>query len=163
MLPPHAACRLYVLCLGFGLISAVAGPRLGRAPLLRARPVRCVLPSGCRSELDAVRQILRAAGTEREPTAVSELTAGFCNWVFRVDLPEDAPLCGETSLVVKIFSPLSKLRLSPTEARAAASRRQPPARAHAARTWDRPHARPPVHIPSRLGRCTRTQYPFRPV
>ena len=36
------------------------------------------------------------------------MSAGFCNWVYKVELPP--PSC---SVVVKLFSPLAKLRLEP--------------------------------------------------
>tara|TARA_B100000795_G_scaffold130826_1_gene97630 strand:+ start:136 stop:840 length:705 start_codon:yes stop_codon:yes gene_type:complete len=46
-----------------------------------------------------------------EPETVVELSAGFCNWVYRVDLPEqaDASAC---SVLGKVFSPLAKMRIA---------------------------------------------------
>ena len=80
--------------------------------LRRQRPSpRCVLPSspGDSEPLyTALRAFLLTAGLCAQPSAVTELSAGFCNWVYRVDLP--APT---GSVVVKLFSPLAKLRLEP--------------------------------------------------
>jgi len=42
------------------------------------------------------------------PQAIEEMSAGFCNWVYRVDMP--APV---GQVVVKLFSPLAKYRLAP--------------------------------------------------
>jgi len=51
--------------------------------------------------------MLRGAGLMDKPTRVSEMSAGFCNWVYRVDLPDREPV------VVKFFSPMAKLRVAP--------------------------------------------------
>ena len=60
----------------------------------------------------ALSKLLHAAGLEEEPERVVELSAGFCNWVYRVDMPEHAG-APPHSVLVKIFSPLAKLRISP--------------------------------------------------
>ena len=57
----------------------------------------------------ALRSILCEANFTAEPEAVEEMSAGFCNWVYRVDLPRTGPV------VVKLFSPLAKLRLTPAQ------------------------------------------------
>lgn len=72
-------------------------------------PPKCALPSGdSEPQQVALRELLHEAGLTHEPLAVSEMSAGFCNWVYRVDMP--APV---GSVVVKIFSPLAKVRLAP--------------------------------------------------
>lgn len=51
--------------------------------------------------------ILDNTGVAYSDFQVSKLSAGFCNWVYRCDATEDA------SVVVKIFSPMAKLRVDP--------------------------------------------------
>ena len=117
------------------MISLVAGA------LAYAGPAhRCAPPSPRRAVLRDHAQIVAALGrqapeqsAQREALArllagaglpedgdITELSAGFCNWVYRVDYP--APT---GSVVAKLFSPLARLRLSPAmrgmgDARAAA-------------------------------------------
>ena len=67
-------------------------------------PQLCVLPSEQQST--ALRDLLNEANLEEEPDGVTEMSAGFCNWVYRVDYPKK-------SVVAKLFSPLAKLRLAP--------------------------------------------------
>lgn len=72
---------------------------------LRPAHIRCALPP-----IDAqaeVGQILREAQLEEDIAEITEMSAGFCNWVYRVDLVTSGPI------VVKLFSPLAKLRLQP--------------------------------------------------
>ena len=105
--------RLTVLC---ALARAVVAGYAAFRP--RAAPPRAVLPTEDESAA-ALSLLLSEAGLP-PPDHVSELTAGFCNWVYRVDYP--APT---GSVVAKLFSPLARLRLSPAmrgmgDARAAA-------------------------------------------
>jgi len=89
-----------------------------RAPLRRHRwreqqqLLRCVLPAPEVGEDEQLRvvlgQVLLDAGISTEPIAVTEMSAGFCNWVYCVALP---PPAGK--VVAKLFSPLAKLRLEP--------------------------------------------------
>lgn len=57
----------------------------------------------------ALLALMADAGLAGKPQRIVEMSAGFCNWVYRVDLP--AP--ERSPIVVKIFSPLAKLRLEP--------------------------------------------------
>jgi len=71
------------------------------------------------AQREALARLLAGAGLP-DDGAITELSAGFCNWVYRVDYP--APT---GSVVAKLFSPLARLRLSPAmrgmgDARAAA-------------------------------------------
>eukprot|EP00962_Isochrysis_galbana_P023115 scaffold6944_cov118-Isochrysis_galbana.AAC.7 len=113
---------LLVACLTFVLLHdrIVRGPEQhpGTMRAVRSLPCMCKLPTGCGEGDAALLRVLSAAGVDREPKRVSELTAGFCNSVFLVELPFDAQIGGETTVVVKLFSPLAKLRLRPSEARA---------------------------------------------
>lgn len=111
-----AHVSLLTLCLGVALSCGytLGGARLPQRRVARSPAAASVLPAEC-GENGALLRLLRAAGSDREPTRVSELTAGFCNWVYLVELA--APLQGESSVVVKLFSPLAKLRLTPPEVR----------------------------------------------
>ena len=71
--------RLLTLCLSLAPSSGL--------------PSVCVLPAECGENVSLLR-LLRAAGSDREPARVSELTAGFCNWVYLAEFPADAPLQG---------------------------------------------------------------------
>ena len=73
--------------------------RRGRLPF-------AVLPTEAESNA-ALHSLLTAAGRPA-PQRVSELTAGFCNWVYKVEND------GEPPVVAKLFSPLAKLRLPPS-------------------------------------------------
>ena len=87
----------------------------------RRRPPLAALPLPDEPTACAVR-LLEDAGVEAQPHAVSELTTGFCNWVYRIELPGPAAAAlGASSPVVvaKVFSPLAKLRL-PADVRGAA-------------------------------------------
>ena len=86
------------------LLAAVTLPRVSRH-----LPPQCSL-AGFDENVDsqqALETLLHAANLTAEPTNVEEMSAGFCNWVYRVDLPDHNPV------VVKLFSPLAKLRLEP--------------------------------------------------
>jgi hypothetical protein len=121
-------------CLAFVLPHAriVSGPEQhpGRARAVRSLPGLCKLPTGCGEGEATLVRVLSAAGFDREPQRVSELTAGFCNSVFLVELPSDARIGDETVVVVKLFSPLAKLRLRPSEVRAHAEANASSRRAH---------------------------------
>lgn len=77
-------------------------------PLPRCSALRCVLPVDNAPQMATLERLLRSAGlpASRAPDAVSELTAGFCNYVYCVVLPGKL-------VVVKLFSPLAKLRVDP--------------------------------------------------
>ena len=104
------------------LLSALAlttaytpGRRLSCVPLASLRShrkralLRANLPDGI-EPLEGLSSLLRDADIV-EPETVVELSAGFCNWVYRVDLPEqaDASAC---SVLGKVFSPLAKMRIA---------------------------------------------------
>ena len=98
------------------LLSLVPPTYYSCAPAasLRRHALPCAtLPSGG-DQQKALVNLLQQAGIVDEPERVEELSAGFCNWVYRVDLPEraDADAC---SMLVKVFSPLAKLRISPPQ------------------------------------------------
>ena len=66
------------------------------------------MPSGGATEQrEALKALLRAANLTQEPERITEMSAGFCNWVYRIDFP------GQPPLVAKLFSPLAQLRLAP--------------------------------------------------
>ena len=71
--------------------------------------LRANLPDGI-EPVEGLSSLLRQADIV-EPETVVELSAGFCNWVYRVDLPEqaDASAC---SVLGKVFSPLAKMRIA---------------------------------------------------
>ena len=88
------------------LLAAVTLPRVSRH-----LPPQCSL-AGFDENVDsqqALETLLHAANLTAEPTNVEEMSAGFCNWVYRVDLPGTGPV------IVKLFSPLAKMRLAPTQ------------------------------------------------
>ena len=76
--------------------------------------LQCVLHSSTEAageKYAMLEALLSAAGIAGQPTSVSEMSAGFCNWVFKVEMPSTQ----RSPLVVKSFSPLAKLRLSPPD------------------------------------------------
>ena len=76
----------------------------------RHRVPKCALPDfEAVDQTVALREILTAANLTAEPVAIEEMSAGFCNWVYRVDLPGTGPV------IVKLFSPLAQMRLAPDE------------------------------------------------
>lgn len=87
------------------IIHSWSVPRSSRSAIQRSTVLRCALSQSREESLHA---FLLEAGFTCKPEAVEEMSAGFCNWVYRVDMP---PPTG--SLVVKLFSPLAKLRLAP--------------------------------------------------
>jgi hypothetical protein len=111
--PGPAALLLSALALttaytpGFRLSSCVPTASL-RSHRKRAL-LRANLPDGI-EPLEGLSSLLREADIV-EPETVVELSAGFCNWVYRVDLPEqaDASAC---SMLGKVFSPLAKMRIA---------------------------------------------------
>ena len=119
----------------YSMISLVAGALAYAGPAHRCAPPlprRAVLRDHAQivaalgrqapeqlAQREALARLLAGAGLP-EDGAITELSAGFCNWVYRVDYP--APT---GSVVAKLFSPLARLRLSPAmrgmgDARAAA-------------------------------------------
>ena len=92
---------------GHRLSSCVPGASL-RSHRKRAA-LLANLPDGIEPS-EGLSSLLRKADIV-EPETVVELSAGFCNWVYRVDLPEqvDASAC---SVLGKVFSPLAKLRIA---------------------------------------------------
>lgn len=86
-------------------LDAAMAPRIRHVGCSRiVAPQLCVLPS--KQQSTALRDLLNEANLEEEPDNVTEMSAGFCNWVYRVDFPK-------RSVVAKLFSPLAKLRLVP--------------------------------------------------
>lgn len=77
----------------------------------RSSLVSCSVPasSGGETLYKPLRSLLLAAGIQEELDEVTEMSAGFCNWVYKVDLPTPPH-----SVVVKLFSPLAELRLDPS-------------------------------------------------
>jgi thiamine kinase-like enzyme len=90
--------------------SGLAGHRVVRRRSLPAHP-QCALPSIGEA---AVGSILRKADLtavheeESSTLRLTEMSAGFCNWVYRAEV-EGSP----RPVVVKLFSPLAKLRITP--------------------------------------------------
>ena len=80
-------------------------PRASRHPV-----PKCALPDFDAIDTDvAIKELLLKANLTAEPVATEEMSAGFCNWVYRVDVPGSGPV------VVKLFSPLAQMRLAPEE------------------------------------------------
>lgn len=67
------------------------------------------LPDGI-EPVEGLSSLLREADIV-EPETVVELSAGFCNWVYRVDLPGQAG-ASASSVLGKVFSPLAKMRIA---------------------------------------------------
>eukprot|EP00967_Tisochrysis_lutea_P137535 scaffold246911_cov33-Tisochrysis_lutea.AAC.3 len=72
-------------------------------------------PAQCSSEPPELSCVLQAAGVASSPERVTQLTSGFCNAVYLVEMAREQQIGGERIVVVKLFSPLAKLRLSPAE------------------------------------------------
>ena len=111
----------YVAALPSGLHRAPTSSLHLRAAVLRPAACRsstaqCTFPSreeelsqdvsGSREE--ELNEFMIQAGFAGRPESITEMSSGFCNWVYRVDYP--APV---GTVVAKLFSPLAKLRLAP--------------------------------------------------
>jgi thiamine kinase-like enzyme len=84
---------------------------------LSAKTPRASRPYGCMSveQTEVLTELLELA---QLPPArrTEELTSGFCNWVYQVDLDVDEGSGDDQrTVVVKVFSPLAKLRLPPSQ------------------------------------------------
>ena len=99
-----------LLCFGLALSVKPAARVLSPGGARAAAPSLCTLPAVAQPPRQ-LHTLLAEAGVATEPEEVLELSAGFCNWVYRVDLPADARAPARPVLV-KVFSPLAKLRVN---------------------------------------------------
>ena len=113
--PGHAALLLSALALtaaytpGRRLSSCVRTATAASLHSHRRALLHASLPDGI-EPVEGLSSLLREADIV-EPETVVELSAGFCNWVYRVDLPEQAG-ASACSVLGKVFSPLAKMRIA---------------------------------------------------